>query len=554
MKSGFKNKITYFDTEQISGIQLPEKFNYPHYYEPHPLCKLAADELKEYISNHFGSEKDFTTGKMFGVLIVRDPDNQIGYLSAFSGKLMDSNHYEKFVPPVFDMLDKDGFFKKGEQKLNRYNHEIETLENHSGFIDLKNELEKYLTESEKEISGFKKQMKENKAKRKSVRETEKSVLSEEEYLELEKELFRQSNYDQFRFKILKRSWKTEIERLENEIQSFQNQIDALKNLRKQKSNQLQNQLFEQYSFLNKDKEEKRPGAIFSETVFEKPPSGAGECATPKLLQFAFKNELQPIAFAEFWYGASPESEIRKHGHFYPACSGKCRPILKHMLKGTAVEENPILNDLAKEKQLKIIFEDDFIVVVNKPENLLSVPGIEIQDSVYSRLQEKMKDCEPLIVHRLDMSTSGLMVVAKTKEAHKNLQQQFLKQTVTKRYTALLDGIPKNEEGEINLPLKPDILDRPRQKVDFEKGKKSKTIYKVFEKRENRALIHYWPVTGRTHQLRVHSAHSKGLNCPILGDELYGTPGKILCLHAGFLEFNHPGNGERICFEMQEDFD
>lgn len=554
MKSGFKNKITYFDTEQISGIQLPEKFNYPHYYEPHPLCKLAADELKEYISNHFGSEKDFTTGKMFGVLIVRDPDNQIGYLSAFSGKLMDSNHYEKFVPPVFDMLDKDGFFKKGEQKLNRYNHEIETLENHSGFIDLKNDLKKYLTESEKEISGFKKQMKENKAKRKSVRETEKSVLSEEEYLELEKELFRQSNYDQFRFKILKRSWKTEIERLENEIQSFQNQIDALKNLRKQKSNQLQNQLFEQYSFLNKDKEEKSPGAIFSETVFEKPPSGAGECATPKLLQFAFKNELQPIAFAEFWYGASPESEIRKHGHFYPACSGKCRPILKHMLKGTAVEENPILNDLAKEKQLKIIFEDDFIVVVNKPENLLSVPGIEIQDSVYSRLQEKMKDCEPLIVHRLDMSTSGLMVVAKTKEAHKNLQQQFLKQTVTKRYTALLDGIPKNEEGEINLPLKPDILDRPRQKVDFEKGKKSKTIYKVFEKRENRVLIHYWPVTGRTHQLRVHSAHSKGLNCPISGDELYGTPGKRLCLHAGFLEFNHPGNGERICFEMQEDFD
>lgn len=552
MKKTSENKITYFKAEQIQEIQLPEKFNYPHNYQPHPLCVIAAEALKQYIEENFGSEKDFKTGKMFGVLAVQDTLGKLAYLSAFSGKLNDSNDYEKFVPPVFDRLKEDGFFKKGENELNEINRAIESLENHSEFIRSKNELEKYTAEAENEISAFKRKLKDSKAERQVIREKQKAVLSADDYKKLEEELIRQSNFEQFKFKLLKRSWKRETDRIAEEVAYFQHQINALKEERKQKSNRLQDLLFEQYTFLNAEGIEKSLGEIFSETVFEKPPSGAGECATPKLLQYAFLHKLKPLAFAEFWYGASPDSEIRKHGNFYPACSGKCRPILKHMLKATPTDDNPLLKLLSEEKQLKIIFEDDSLIVVSKPHNLLSVPGIEIQDSVYSRLQEKLS-CEPLTVHRLDMSTSGLMIFAKTKKAHKNLQNQFLKHGVEKRYSALLDGIPAQDEGEISLPLRADILDRPRQVVDFKNGKKAHTSWKLIEKRAGKSLVHFWPKTGRTHQLRVHAAHRDGLNCPISGDELYGTAAGRLYLHAASLSFIHPVSGELICFEDKEAF-
>ena len=553
MKSFNTEKITYFDQKMIRNIKIPDRFNYPHNYEPHPLCQIAADELKDYISNHFGSEFDFKIGKMFGVLVVEDAEGKPGYLSGFSGKLNNSNQYPRFVPPVFDMLDDDGFYRKGERQLNQINQKIEVLKNLPEYTELNNNLEKYSLESVLEISAFKKQMKLNKSDRKQLREIKRQQLNDQDYQEFEKELIRQSNLDQFKFKILKRSWKREIDRMTEQAELIKTQIKLLKKERKDKSNQLQDKLFEQYTFLNKDGKEKSLGEIFKETVFEKPPSGAGECATPKLLQYAFKNHLKLIVFAEFWYGPSPESEIRKHSNFYPACSGKCRPILKHMLKGMPVDENPVFSELSKVKQLKIVFEDDSIIVVNKPNELLSVPGIEIQDSVYTRLQEKSTDFEPLIVHRLDMSTSGLMVVAKTKKAHKNLQNQFLKQSIKKRYTALLDGIPTASEGEINLPLRPDPLDRPRQQLDFKHGKKALTVWKLIQKKDGKALVHFWPKTGRTHQLRVHSAHRLGLDTPIVGDELYGKPADRLYLHAAVLEFVHPTTGEIMRFEEEADF-
>lgn len=553
MKSFNTEKITYFDQKMIRDIKIPDRFNYPHNYEPHPLCQIAADELRNYISNHFGSEFDFKIGKMFGVLVVEDDEGKLGYLSGFSGKLNNSNQYPRFVPPVFDMLDDEGFYRKGERQLNQINRKIEVLKNLPEYTELNNNLEKYSLESVLEISAFKKQLKLNKSDRKQLREIKKQQLNDQDYQEFEKELIRQSNLDQFKFKILKRSWKREIDRMTEQAELIKTQIKLLKKERKDKSNQLQNKLFEQYTFLNKNGKEKSLGEIFKETVFEKPPSGAGECATPKLLQYAFKNHLKPIVFAEFWYGPSPESEIRKHSNFYPACSGKCRPILKHMLKGIPVEENPVFSELSKEKQLKIVFEDDSIIVVNKPNELLSVPGIEIQDSVYTRLQEKSTDFEPLIVHRLDMSTSGLMVVAKTKKAHKNLQNQFLKQSIKKRYTALLDGIPTASEGEINLPLRPDPLDRPRQQLDFKHGKKALTVWKLIREEDGKALVHFWPKTGRTHQLRVHSAHRLGLDTPIVGDELYGKPADRLYLHAAVLEFVHPTTGEMMRFEDEADF-
>ena len=548
-------KITYFKKQKIQGIPLPEKFTFPFYYEPHPLTELAAKDLQDYLENEFSEDHNFgldesreglIIGKMFGVLVVQDKEGKLGYLSAFSGKLAGSNDHKNFVPPVFDMLTENSFFLQQEEILNEMNRKIEELESNSEFIRLQSDFEKYAQESADEISRFKIQMKENKANRKKIREANDSFVSEAE-------LVKESNLDQFKFRMLKESWKQVLDEFQLKITSFESQIEKLKKERRAKSSALQNQLFEQYAFLNQSGKTKSLGAIFAETVFEKPPAGAGECSTPKLLQYAFLHDLKPLAFAEFWWGASPKSEVRKHKQFYPACSGKCRPILKHMLEGMEIDENPLLKNLAAEKQIEILFEDEFLLIVNKPAELLSVPGIEIQDSVYTRLQEILHPIEPLIIHRLDMSTSGLLVVAKTKQAHKIIQNQFLKRTVEKRYTALLDGILMENEGEIHLPLRADITDRPRQMVCFENGKKAVTKWKKIETKDGKTKVHFWPLTGRTHQLRMHAAHKLGLNSPILGDDLYGNSAERLFLHAAELEFTHPETKEILKFEVKEGF-
>lgn len=554
MNHSLQKKITYFSDEEINGINVPEKFTFPFYYEPDELTKIAASQLQNYLENKFSAQHNFglnenqeglIIGKMFGVLIVEDDQGKLGYLSAFSGKLAGTNEHEKFVPPVFDMLAENSFFKQEEEILNQFNYEIEKLESDQEFIKLKSDFEKYSQESLEDISNFKIWIKNNKAERKKIRETNSDKT-------IEKELIRQSNLDQFKLKILKESWEDVLNSFQQKINEFESKIENLKKTRKEKSSALQNQLFEQYSFLNKYGKTKSLESIFSETVFEKPPAGAGECATPKLLQYAFLNNLKPISFAEFWWGTSPKSEVRKHQHFYPACSGKCRPILKHMLDGIEVEENLLLRNLGEDKELKIVYEDESFVVVNKPAELLSVPGIEIQDSVYTRLQDIL-EVEPLIIHRLDMSTSGLLVVAKTKEAHKNIQHQFLKRTVKKRYSALLSKKIDGNEGEIDLPLRGDLDDRPRQLVCFEHGKKAITKWKVIEKNETTTKVHFWPLTGRTHQLRMHAAHKLGLNASIVGDDLYGTAAERLHLHAAYLEFIHPKTKEIVKFEIKEDF-
>lgn len=554
MSHSIPNKISYFSEQEIEGINLPEKFTFPFYYQPHPLTKIAVESLENYLENEFISDHNFglkqnqeglVIGKMFGVLVVEDKHGKIGYLSAFSGKLAGTNAHEKFVPPVFDMLEENSFFLRGEEILNRINAEIEVIESDETFLNAKSELEKYSKEAEAEIDSFKEWIKQNKSERKRIRAANQNDLNESE-------LIKQSNLDQFKLRILKESWEDVLNSFKEKISESEARIEFLKKERKEKSGALQGQLFEQYSFLNQAGKKKSLGAIFNETIYEKPPAGAGECATPKLLQYAFLHDLKPLAFAEFWWGASPKSEIRKHKHLYPACNGKCRPILKHMLEGIELEENLLLKNLGEGKKLKVVYEDESFVVVNKPAELLSVPGIEIQDSVYTRLQETM-DVEPLIIHRLDMSTSGLLVVAKTKEAHKNIQHQFLKRTVKKRYSALLSKKIEGEEGEINLPLRGDFDDRPRQLVCFEYGKNAVTKWKVVEKNEETTKVHFWPLTGRTHQLRMHAAHELGLNAPIVGDDLYGTQAERLHLHADYLEFVHPKTQEIVQFEIEEDF-
>lgn len=488
---------------------------------------------------------------MFGVLVVQDQDEKVGYLTAFSGKLAGSNHHTKFVPPVFDMLVENSFFLKEEHIINHINHQIDTISADKRYRQLQSDLEDSKFRSEKEITEFKTAIKGNKASRKKIRQNQKEALSAEAYEILEADLIKQSLRDKHELNVLTQKWKTILEDIEGQIKTFQIKIETLKQERKQKSAALQKQLFEQYSFLNTSGKTKSLYDVFKETVFGKPPAAAGECATPKLLQYAFLKGYKPLAMAEFWWGASPKSEIRKHRQFYPACRGKCEPILKHMLEGIELEANPFLENTSEGKTLSVVYEDQSLIVVNKPSDFLSVPGIHVQDSVYTRLQTLYPNIA--VIHRLDMATSGLLVLAKTKEAHKHMQKQFLKRIVKKRYTALLNGNLKEDKGEIALPLRGDLDDRPRQLVCFEWGKKAHTQFEVIERKTDITKVYFYPITGRTHQLRVHAAHVLGLNLPIVGDDLYGTPADRLYLHAGYLEFIHPHTQQLISFEIKEDF-
>lgn len=556
------SRVIYFTDDELLGTPLPKRFTFPFYYEPHPLAQIAATALQHYLENqtafnhNFGLDNDaegMAIGKMFGILVVQDTEGKTGYLSAFSGKLADSNHHTHFVPPVFDMLVEDSFFLKEQYILNSINNTVKDIEADDKYIALKQDLERLTAASEKEISDFKNLLKANKQDRKKQRKEKLAVLTPQEYAEFEAYMIKHSLHDKHRFNVLCAQWEEQLNAVRNEISEFEAKIESLKKERKEKSNALQQQLFEQYAFLNQYGQTKSLYDIFSETVFGKPPSAAGECATPKLLQYAFLNGYKPLAMAEFWWGASPKSEIRVHGQFYPACTGKCKPILAHMLQGIAIDDDPLLLNPGEGKALDIIFEDDSFVVVNKPYGLLSVPGISIYDSVYTRLKHHFKDTEPLIIHRLDMATSGLLVVAKTKDAHKDIQRQFLRRTVTKRYAALLSKVIEEAEGEISLPLRGDIDDRPRQLVCFEFGKKAVTKWKAVQRNGATTKVHFWPLTGRTHQLRMHAAHKLGLNAPIVGDDLYGTSAERLYLHAAYLEFVHPVSKETMQFEVPEDF-
>ena len=538
----------------ISGIKLPEKFTFPFVYEPTEIALVASKELKEHIvSNKWNHNFDSNqpnlppVGKMFGVLVVQSKNGELGYLSAFSGKLGEEVLIEPFVPPIFDRLTEDSYFLEGKDELNVINSRVDALEADTNFAAWKSLLEKETTYSENVISSEKVFIKSNKTKR-----NQKKALGIDED-ELSK-LNYQSLQEQLRLKRLKRFWRSRLQYIQSEIDTFSNQIQALKIERRAKSNDLQKQIFSDYKFLNFNKQWESLWNIFEKTPNKIPPSGAGDCCAPKLLQFAYQNNLRPIALAEFWWGKSPSSIIRKHEYFYPACKGKCEPILGHMLKGLKIDPNPLLSESRPLGEIEIIFQDEYVLIINKPSGLLSVPGKELVDSVLVRLTEKYKEeFIPRLLHRLDMATSGVMIFAKTKRAHKHLQKQFLNRIVKKRYIALLDGEIKDSNGEIDLPLRVDYENRPYQMVCYEHGKPSITNYKVIEVKNGKTLIYFYPVTGRTHQLRMHASHSKGLNTPIVGDILYGKASNRLHLHAETISFIHPIEKKEMSFTVDSEF-
>jgi tRNA pseudouridine32 synthase/23S rRNA pseudouridine746 synthase len=477
---------------------------------------------------------------MFGVLVVQNQQKELGYLVAFSGKLAESNHLPYFVPTVFDMLEEEGFFKQEEQLLNQYNKQINNLEKSESYLNALKNLDELKNQAETEIINHKKAIKVGKKNR----ETQRITATSEELEQLN--LISQS--EGILLKKMTQYWNYKIADATKEVELFSNKITNLKAIRATKSAELQQQLFENYAFLNQYGKIKSLGKIFNGN----PPAGSGECAAPKLLNYAFQNQLKPIAMAEFWWGKSPKSEVRKHQQFYPACTGKCEPILAHMLKGIPLEVNPFAINTAENQELEVVFEDEFLLLVNKPPEFLSVPGKQVSDSVYTRMKQKFPNAT-LVVHRLDMSTSGLLLIAKSSEIYKNLQSQFIKRQIKKRYVALLDGTLIDDKGIINLPLRVDLDNRPNQIVCYDYGKKAETHWEVIKRKNNQTLVYLYPITGRTHQLRVHAAHSQGLNTPIVGDDLYGTKADRLHLHAESITFQHPISKKIMTISVAADF-
>lgn len=520
----------------------PPRFTYPFCYQPHPLCQLAADEVQHYLSSRTDWQEELQGGKMFGVLIVRLPGGELAYLAAFSGLLAGSNRQPWFVPPVFDLLRPGGFFKEGEEQITAINRRIAMLEAEPEYRELKEQLARRQREDEDTLTRLRLELKAAREQRQQLREAGGLTPDEAQAM------VRQSQHQKAEYKRTERALREATDTLRRSLQQMQDEIDRLKAERKSRSAALQAELFTRFRLLNARGEARGLLDIFREAGHSLPPAGAGECAAPKLLQQAYLNGWQPVCMAEFWWGTSPRAEVRHHGHYYPACQGKCGPILAHMLQGLQVDPNPMetLARRQEEQAVPVVYEDEWLLAVDKPSGMLTVPGKGGARALAQLVAEaRGRQEELLVVHRLDMETSGLVLMAKSTEVQRLLQRLFEQRRVEKQYMAWLDGTVQAASGTISLPLCPDPLDRPRQRVDEVHGKPALTLYRVLEHRDGRTLVAFSPHTGRTHQLRVHAAHPQGLGCPISGDRLYGKPADRLYLHADAIRFRHPMTDKEV---------
>ena len=571
------------------SIPSPRQFTYPFCYDVDPLAEAASLELQRYIADADLMSTEKGCGKMFGVLVVEYEDEegalQRGFLAAYSGLLGGRNDWPYFVPPVFDAQQPDGHFKRTEREISAINREIAAIEHDAEYLQSVAQHEQTKKRLQAEVDAFKAEVDAAKARR-DARRKSGEPLSEEE----QAEMIRESQFMKAELRRRRKAMEQAESTLNTQHSTF---LKSLQRKRKQMSDELQRWLFSAYRMLNAKGEERDLIDIFREYTHAMPPAGAGDCCAPKLLQYAYLHHLRPVCMAEFWWGESPTSEIRHHLHYYPACRSKCLPILTHMLKGLDVAPNPLAQK-RHTAEPRVLYADEYIMVVDKPAGMLSVPGkaesvrSEFSDSANISVEEYFANNSKLKIqnskflkaaHRLDMDTSGLLVLARTEEAYVELQRQFASRETMKRYEAVLSGVPtqnsklktQNSSTQpsgcleaISRPLIADINDRPRQRVDMEHGKPALTLYNIVEVRavdantavayttkkvdKGRTLIHLYPKTGRTHQLRVHCAHPLGLACPILGDPLYGIErADRMYLHAAELTFRHPVTGETMHF-------
>ena len=496
--------------------------------------------------------RELEAGKMLGVLIAVDSSGGRHTLYAFSGQLGDGGFYhEGFVEPVFDYLRPDGYFKTKERDISRQTREIALFEKNS-LAPAKDEYLRAKKTIDAQISEFKEKCRLSKLERDSKRKS--GIVGEDELADM----IRRSQFEKAELHRLKKRLAADIEPHVSRLEDAQSHLDTLKEKRRTDSEDLQNWLFSNFMLLNSRGESKSLGKIFAETPLRIPPSGAGECCAPKLLQSAYLRGWTPVAIAEYWYGKPKEGEVRIHGEHYPACRGKCLPVLSWMLGGLDIEP-----PLHSERQSipahrpEIVFENEWFCVINKPSGMLSVPGKGESQSLEEWLMEKYGYEKGVkMAHRLDQDTSGLVVATFGELPFKVMQSLFSRRMVRKTYVADLEGDYESNgippQGSISLPLSPDYLDRPRQRVDLENGKDAVTDYEFVGKSNGRSRVLFHPHTGRTHQLRVHAASETGLGMPIVGDRLYGKGKGSLTermhLHAHKLDFTFPIDKRHYSFE------
>ena len=584
------------------------EFTNPFRYVPHPLVRAAAAqvmaELDGWRDMPEGSperelERSFAEGKMMGVLVCKRPegcptdirttgmDQALCYIAAFSGTVRGADGkvtatVEGFVPPIIDLTSPDGYFKYKEAEISNINRKISELATNARLRALKDSYQSMVAQKEDDIRAMQEQIRSSKIRREQIRRQSADATEEAG-------LIKESQFQKAQLKRLKDKWKETLEGICAEISSFESEISILKKERSEKSDELQKWIFENALIHNAHGEVSSIWKVFNDGGLV-PPGGTGDCAAPKLLEFAFAHGLEPLAMGEFWYGLSPDTAVRTHGHFYPSCTSRCGLLLGYMMQGlrTALPEA----EVTKQSPV-IIHEDEAIIVLEKPSGMPSVPGLDGRKSLQEWLAEHATDQSHLAsdhsinsvplkfqvhsVHRLDMDTSGVMVYAKTEAAALHLRKQFEEHTIRKTYIARLTGKLTesqatpcelcNTTGTIKLPLSPDYDERPRQKVDFKQGKPAQTDYKTLQTHPDGTTdILLYPLTGRTHQLRVHCAHALGLARPIAGDLLYGAhtancfqemPWECqsqhqhqhqsrdisrLCLHALSITFIHPLTG------------
>lgn len=530
-----------------SRISPPDGFDSPFCNSPAPVAQAAALALQQQLESLDMGQHDFFTpggGQIFGVLVVRDAAGTLGCLHGFSGQLAGQWQWPGFVSPAFDQYERLAFLPEAQQTLSELSVQLQVLQNDPIYSEARQQLQAGASSMQEHTQTLQAQLVERKAARRLARES-----ANEETLAT---LRREGEADARLRADDKRHVREQLKVLNGAVAVFSEQIEELNARHVALATETYQRLQASYHLPNAEGQLADLSVLFAG---REPLDGIGDCAGPKLLSSAYRNNLQPIALAEFWWGADPLDGVRHHRHFYPSCRGRCGPLLVFMLQGLPPARQPDhLQPYTDKRAPEVVFEDRHLILVHKPADLLSVPGLAMIDSVQSRMQGLHSDLPELqLVHRLDQSTSGLLLLAKTRRDHKALQRQFTGRTINKEYIALLDADIEGEQGEIDLPLRVDLEDRPRQLVCYQHGKPALTRWRVISREAGRTRVALSPVTGRTHQLRVHMAHVKGLAAPIVGDELYGKPGERLHLHAQSLDFIHPGSGERVSFKVPAPF-
>ena len=554
-----------FHPLNVEAAQLPLLLNDPFDYRAHPIARQAAEQVRRHVDQLVAAGTDSSDaeacavacdlkyGKMLGTLVCTDSDGRVGFLAAYSGQIGGRMDWPWFVPPVADYLSPDGYFRQGEAAVSEMTRTIAKLRE-EWHVDALTAQHEALTAAAAEATAHTTAIT---AAAKAWRDLQRSIAEalsatadtfKERPAKTEEQLLNDSRQMKRWGHDVRRHWRELVGESQRLLDEATATVAAAERERAAMSERLQQRLFEEFRFVDADGQSANLTAIFRDTPTGVPPSGAGECCAPRLLQYAFTHGLRPRLIAEFWYGESPRTQIRHDGEFYTACRGKCLPILTHMLRATATERKaPIEPPMPQ-----LVYSDEWMAVIMKPKGLLSVPGRTGEPSVLSWARAAFpKATGPVIVHRLDQATSGLMVIALTDEAYHRLQEQFLKNTVRKTYVAQLERVPLHYEGTIDLPLRPDPIDRPRQVVDRQHGRRAITHYRLIRRNsDGTAVVALFPKTGRTHQLRMHCAHPDGLNAPIIGDTLYGHSAALLPLqlHAARLHLFHPVDGRPLSFK------